>query len=309
MHTVDYKRVLMLLAGLAMTNIVQAGSSAQASVAGEPILPSAIESQWTLQLPEEDKVVFKGVLDYDASGQSGSMMYPAPNAGGFIAGLITHAIILESVKNKQKTAAQETADKVLTPYQDVIQTYTYRELMRRALDKLSDIRPVQFIAFTEKAPSEWLIQSTPVFSLTQDQSAWVLDNVISIAQPGVPAYQNTIRVVSTGNHETHMAQYWTANQGEKLKAESAGLVAESLRIALKGAAGKLETESGAHKTVRYYEGKNEKMERALVLSEQCDRALIKTLRGWLMSVPIARKEASSTCVGPSASNHTSATLR
>lgn len=260
---------------------------------------------WTLQLPEEDKVIFKGVVNYDASGPNGSgMVYPASNAGGFLVGLLTHAIILESIKNRQKTAAQEAADKVLVPFTDIVQTYTYLELMQRAVEKITTPRPIRLTPYSEKSQNEWLIQSVPIFSVTQDQTALVLDNVISISEPGVPSYENTIRVVSAANEAPEVVQFWSANQGEKLKAVSAGMVADSLQIALKGAAGGLNNDNTAYKTVRYYEGKTEKMERAQLLSEQCNRVLIKTLRGWLMSIPVARTESAPTlCAGVSANLH------
>lgn len=244
---------------------------------------------WTLVLPEEDNVVFRGVLNYDASGPSGNgMLYPAPNAGGFLAGLLTHAILLESMKHKRKTAAQEAADKVLLPFGDILKTYTYRELMQRALDKRVVAEPIKLIPVAEKNPGERVIQSMPVFSVTQDQTALVLDNVISISQPGAPSYVNTVRIVSAANEGPEGVQFWTANHGEKLKAVSAGMVADSLQIALQAAAGGYSADNTAFKTVRYPEGKTEKMERAILLREQCDRALIKTLRGWLMSVPVVR---------------------
>jgi hypothetical protein len=40
------------------------------------------------------------------------------------------------------------------------------------------------------------------------------------------------------------------------------------------------------------------MERAQVLGEQCDRLLIKTLRGWLMSVPARPGVAPAATTGP-----------
>lgn len=141
----------------------------------------------------------------------------------------------------------------------------------------------------------------PVFSLTQDETALVLDNVISISQPGAASYVNTIRIVSAPSQAPNLVQYWSANQGEKLKSLSVGLVADSLQIAMKGANGSFGGETPTYKTVRYLEGKTEKMERAQLLGEQCNRALIKTLRGWLMSVPVERTDAGPTlCAGASA---------
>lgn len=297
---------ILFFLGLLMTLVVSANAMAetggdQKSSASLPERTSN-DSSWALQLPEDEKVIFKGVVHYDASGPGGNgMLYPASNAGGFLVGLLTHAIILESMKDRQKTAAQEAADKVLIPYLDIVRAYTHRELMQRAVDKLSMASPVQLVPYSEKKETEWFIQSAPIFSLTQDQTALVLDNVISISQPGMRAYLNTIRVVSSTNEATDIVQHWTANQGEKLKAVSGGMVADSLQIALKDATGSLATDNTAYKTVRYYEGKTEKMERALLLSEQCNRVLIKTLRGWLMSIPVTHSEpASALCTGVSA---------
>lgn len=292
--------IISLLLGCVLLTI-NASARAEAASASVPELPSA-GTGWTLQLPEDEKVMYKGVLSYDATGPNGSgMLYPAPNAGGFLAGLITHAIILESMKSRQKTAAQEAADKVLTPFTDVIQNYTYLELMQRAVEKMAPPQTVQLIPYAEKPQNEWLIQSVPVFSLTQDQTALVLDNVISISQPGAASYVNTIRIVSAPSQAPNLVQYWSANQGEKLKSLSVGLVADSLQIAMKGANGSFGGETPTYKTVRYLEGKTEKMERAQLLGEQCNRVLIKTLRGWLMSVPVERTDAGPTlCAGASA---------
>ena len=308
MRLLNFNSILFSLGGLlTLAASVNAWGDTGVDQKSSVSLPAHVTQNpgWTLQLPENEKVVFQGVVQYDASGPSGSgMLYPAPNAGGFLVGLITHAIILESMKDRKKTAAQEAADKVLTPYLDIVQVYTHRELMQRAVDKITMAPSVQLIPYSEKQEAEWLIQSTPIFSLTQDQTALVLDNVISISQPGMPAYVNTIRVVSSSHEANDIVQHWTANQGEKLKAVSAGMVADSLQIALKGAIGSLTADNTAYKTMRYFEGKTEKMERALLLSEQCNRALIKTLRGWLMSIPVARAEATpALCVGVSAQLH------
>lgn len=300
---------ILLPMGLILTMVlsanVRAGTVAESTLSVSMPEQTSNQPGWMLQLPEEDKVIYKGVVNHDASGPNGSgMLYPASNAGGFLVGLLTHAIILESIKSRQKTAAQEAADKVLVPFTDIVMTYTYRELMLRAVEKITTPRPIQLTPYSERNQSEWLIQSVPIFSLTQDQTALVLDNVISISQPGVPSYVNTIRVVSAANEAPEVVQYWSANQGEKLKAVSAGMVADSLQIALNGATGSLNTDNTAYKTVRYFEGKTEKMERALLLSEQCNRVLIKTLRGWLMSIPVTRTEPAPTlCAGVSANLH------
>jgi hypothetical protein len=51
-----------------------------------------------------------------------------------------------------------------------------------------------------------------------------------------------------------------------------------------------------HRTFRYPEGGVEKMERAQLVEAHCGRALLRTLRGWLMSVPV-KVEGESACSG------------
>lgn len=146
----------------------------------------------------------------------------------------------------------------------------------------------KLVAFSEKPGLERLVESTPVFSLTQDQSAIVLENIISIYYRAAPTavYQNIIKVVSQAKAETDLVNFWTANQGEKLKEESTRLFADSLDIALNDMASDAAKDGNPQKTFRYLEGRAEKMERGQLVSERCGRAVIKTLRGGLMSIPL-----------------------
>jgi hypothetical protein len=138
-----------------------------------------------------------------------------------------------------------------------------------------------------------------VYSLTQDQRAIVLDNTVAFYPEGgskAPVYQNTVRVVSQPRTEEDLAAYWSGEDGEKLKAEASALLAESLRIAL------AETRRGeadaalVQKTFRYPEGSSERIERAGMVSESCDRLVLKTLRGWMLSVP--KRAAAADCAPP-----------
>lgn len=112
-------------------------------------------------------------------------------------------------------------------------------------------------------------------------------------------YRTTIRVVSNPNTNENSVVEWTANNGEKLKDQSAKLLAESFDIAFRDAGDTSDKEKIPERTIRYREGGREKMERAQVLSTQCDRLLIRSLRGTLLSVPIQPivAGASDTC-GP-----------
>jgi len=291
----------ILKATLLLSSIVAQmmfSSSVNASTEAELVKKNAPrpakDQNWSFRLPKEDKIIYKGVVSFDQVGSGpGGMMYPAAGAAGFLAAVITHGVIAESTKNSQKTKLQQEADRVLQSYQPVLDTYTAKELMQEGLKRTTAGGDKKLVASTESPGAEWMIDSTPVYLMTQDESAIILDNFISIYVPDGPAspvYQYTVRVVSQAKEGTDFANTWTANNGEMLKAESANLYATSLDIALNQATGGATTDNVSHKTFRYLEGRAEKMERGQLISEGCGRVVMKTLRGWLMSIP-ARKDA------------------
>lgn len=265
---------------------------------------------WCLRLPQEKHVVYRGVVSFDEAGTgTSSFLYPAPNAVGLLAAVMTHGFIVESAKNDQKEKLQESADKVLLPYKFVLDNFNCGDLMRRAVKKTSTGDNAKIIEDSGDPGREMVVESAPVFSLTQDQKAIILDNTIVIHMPGVtPAttYRNTARVVSSARNVADPAAFWTANNGEKLKDESAQLVAESLNIAFRDVFYGTGQDGVSYRTIRYQEGTTEKIERAQVLSESCDRLLIRTLRGALMSVPTSQSGAGTSTVDTCGRGTTSA---
>jgi len=255
------------------------------------------ESSWALRLPKDDKVVYRGEVSLDEAGMGTTqMLYPAPNAVGFLAAVFTHGALVESEKKSQKEHLQNEADKAIKSYEEVLSSYTYRELMQRGLQKTSMGGRKKLAEYTEKPGAEWLIESTPIFLITQDQSALILENSVSIYAPGATstaAYQNIIKVISVTRVEKDLPGFWTANQGEKLKEESASLLAQSIDLAINDMANGSKENNNAQKTFRYFEGHSKKFERGQLVSEQCNRRVIKNLRGWLMSIPAMPNESTS----------------
>lgn len=276
---------------MALTFVISASlvnAAEEKKVDANALRVAAKSATWSLRLPKEDKVIYRGLVNYDNAGtNSAQMMYPAPNVAGFLAAIFTHGALVESQKNAEKERLQKVADKAVTPYQDVLSDYTYKNLMQRALEKTSMGTGKKIIDASEKSESDWVIESTPVFFLTQDQSAIVLDNLVTIYAPNAPStpiYQNVIRVISKPREETNIEEFWKAGNGTALKNESVSLVVQSLTLVY----GELTIEpniEAPQKTFRYPLGNTEKMERGQLISEQCDRLVIRTLRGSLMSIP------------------------
>lgn len=262
----------------------QSAATPEVSVEAKADTAPAAPSRWSLQLPKTDPVAFKGVASFDAAGMPGAaVMYPAPNVGGFLAAVIVHGLINESSKNAQKASLQQAADKVLDPYRPILSTYTHAELMRSM--------PGDGHGASQAEPpigAEWQVESVPLFALTQDHSALVLENAIIVRKAGTAgpaAYQSNVKVVSSPIDDPEPMGYWNRENGKHLRQEAGGLLQESIDLAVSAAARSLPETSASHKTYRYPEGKIEKMERAALVVDRCARIVLRTLRDTLLSVP------------------------
>lgn len=278
------------------------GMSCAAADAQSPVPPTGIaplvapDLRWNLRLPQEEKVVYRGVVSFDGAGVGNlNMLYPAPNVAVGLIAVLTHGLMNEVTKKSQKARIQDAADSVLLPYKEVLNNYTYRELMQRGLEKSVTGGTRTLVAFSQKAGAEWFVESTPVFALTQDQSALIVENMILIYPPGAAppvSFEHLVKVVSSVKNTPDLVTFWTADDGRNIKEESAGLLAESLDIALREAVNGPGKGNEAFKTIRYREGNAEKMERGQQIGEYCNRVVIRTLRGGLMSVPTDNKMVS-----------------
>jgi hypothetical protein len=287
------------------------GSGAAASILAGAMISAALASPaWaqndglSLRLPKEDRIVYRGAVSFDQAGMgSGSFLYPAPNAAGMLAAIITHGALAGSARESQKSKLEADADRVLSPYEAVLTSYTQRELAQRAVKKMATQGNKRLLELSDKPGADRLIEGVSVFYMTQDQSALVLDSIVAIHVPGgtSPAYQNTIRVVSNPKGAENLAEFWNADQGEALKDQSAILLAEALDLALRAVLPEGPGEAAPFKTHRYLEGKSEKMERGQLFSEHCNRMVIKNLRGWLMSVPVKQSAGGASLCGEQSS--------
>lgn len=243
----------------------------------------AIEAgtDWTLKGPATDPVPYRGVVNRDAAGAGAgaAMLYPAPGVAGLLVAVITHAVIVDATKTAEAKRLQEEADRVLLPFQEQIAGFHHPDLLKMTLQFMPGEERKALLGPGE-LPAGWLVSTTPAFSMTQDGEALILDSTVSLFAPGVtdkPAYAGTVRVVSTSA--------WRKDTGSEspLRRESARLLAHALQLAMHDA--RKPGQETAFRTVRFQEGSTEKIERAQVLDERCGRSVLRTLRGWLLSVP------------------------
>ena len=271
-----------------------------------PALARGEDAAWSLRMAAPDPVPYHGLADGESGGAPGMMMYPAPGLAGLFAAIATHAAVVGSVRSSAQTEAEKKADKVLDPLRGSLDRFTQRDLAAPALDT-PPLRGARLLSAQDTEPAGKIVDSAPAFFLTQEGDALLLDNTVKITRAGAQPYQGTIRVVSAPHkiQAQDVAAHWGADEARALKAESAQLLALSLEIALTQSdapAIPAATAAAPFRTVRYLQGKKELFERAQVLDEHCGRALIRNLRGWLMSVPLARPAATDAagCTGATA---------
>lgn len=244
--------------------------------------------KWGLHVATNVSVPFHGTVSFDNVGASSAqMLYPAPNVAGFIAAVLTHGLIVESSKESQREKLQVDADNILSPYRSILSGFTLKELYQRSLPKMTTRSDIVLLETDETQTARWSIDAKPTFFLTQDCSAIIVNNEIKVYKPdssSAPAYVGVIKVVSKAKVEKDFATFWTAGNGEQFKQLSAEIFAQSLDIVINDILNSNLAKTG-YKTLRYYEGGTEKFERGQIISESCDRVMIRTLRGAILSVP------------------------
>jgi hypothetical protein len=279
-------RTLLLVALLAC------GARVASAADAPPAAPVPLARDgFSLKLPQADAVLYRGVVNHDAAGLgNGGMMYLGVGGlAGALVGIATHAVIADSAKSSQKTRLQTAADRVLEPYKDILATITHRDLMAQGLPRVP-AEGVKLIPATE-AGTGWIVESLPVFSMTDDRLALVLENVVVVYaanEPKTVRYSNVVKVVSNPREPgepDEVRMHWSDDDGRRLKDESAELFAHSLRLLLEAVQAD-PAATFAERTVRYTHGEQTRSERAQVMREACGRAVIKSLRGWWISVPL-----------------------
>jgi len=256
------------------------------AAAVEPDTPSMT---FTLKLPAQQKVMFRGAVSFDDAGvQGGQMLYPAPNAAGLLVAILTHGAVVESAKNSQRIKMQEEADKVLDAYKADLGDFDHGQLMQRGLAQQALMGHHRHVEAGGADEGEWIIESTPVFVLGQDQNALVLENTVVVRareEPQKLRREAVVKVVWNTHEQAEPSGYWGAGQAARLKEASALLFAHSLGLVLEHMVKQPSQADAPQKTYRYLEGKRERMERGSLVRAYCDRVVIKNLRGGLMSIP------------------------
>ncbi len=234
------------------------------------------------------------------------MVYVAVDPISFLAEIAAHAAISGHIGNQRENARVTAANQVLVPYRPVLDKFLSQELVDGALaDPIFGGKPPPLCG-DQVSEETWTVETAALFSMTQDQQAILIENLVSLFPPAphaadspkkpgmnknppVTARKQMVKVVAEPIAGEDLQGLWNNNDGELLKAVSQHLLAQSLDIAVKSAAGFGESVT-PYKTYRYREGAQQNMERARLIATSEDRLLVETLRGWLLSIPASEHE-------------------
>lgn len=242
------------------------------------------DAAWSLRLPDDGPVPYRGMTNLDQAGAHASrqMVYPGGHVAVFLGAILAHGAVVEAEKDAQKQKLQQSADAQVAAQMQALASFTRRDLLHAALAHLPGRHTL--VESSEPA-SGWVVSAHPSFFVTADHRALVLDNTVSVFAPGdlaKPAFTRIVRVVSRPRDEAEVAAFWDGGAAAA-RLESSQMVAHSLQLALEQS--RAAEDAAAFRTLRYAEGSLEKIQRSQPLQRLCGRQVLRTLRGSLLSVP------------------------
>ena len=294
----SFNRLNTLLILLLLSGCSGNGSNSTIEPATTAIPSKPSDEIFQLHFPNQDKVQFLGKIDTSQkAGDGAAVMYPGEaGVAGFVAAIAAHSIAASSVKNSRKKQMQESANRILQPFSQVIEQLAFEQLYPQSLTLPGNTAPtVNLEPYSEhSADNKWIIESTPTFYVTLEKKDLILQNAIRIyesAKPDNSAYQNTIAVVfnDTGTHLSNDGV--PIDNGNPFASTVKNLFKESLDLAISDFINQQSPpDSYQTTTVRYLEDGEKKVERGNVMISSCEKIVFKTLRKWIKSVPQMKKD-------------------
>lgn len=259
---------------------------AGACVMSGSVLAQAAEPPLQLRPPARAEVAWRGMLPTEGGGvgAGGAMLYPAAGPAGFLVAVLAHAALSSGAQSAERRREQEAADKVLEPYLPALKAWPSSALWQHVASLDTGLA----LHAPDGPPAGTpLLQAVPQYAMSQDESVLVLDALVKLELPGRPEPTETmVRVVSSPLAVDDRRAHWSADDSARLKATAAAMLAHAIRLSHRHA-GASDAEPAPMRTHRYRFGALERTERAQQLEAPCGRAVLRNLRGWLMSVPVA----------------------
>ena len=258
-----------------------------------------------VKVPEGIATFIGKAPDYRGKTQSSAMLYPAVTPVDFFASVIAHAAVSESVRNSDKNSLQSIADKVIEPYRAYSDSLKNKTLVNQ-LKEIALSRGFTLSKYENSQHGDDLILDiTPIYLLNKTEETLILRNQFLVYKKKYQnkkekkkrlLFQNQIEVFSDVTIPGIAQEHWLKNDGENLKNEMNKLFSESLNLIAERISSTAKDANVKYKNYRYNDGDGVVFERAITLSENCEKVIFKTLRGWLKSIPANRIVNQGSCL-------------
>jgi len=232
-----------------------------------------------VNLEPNKQVVFRGSYDSNNQIGYGSQLYHGgAGVAGFLAQIFTHSAINSGGRNSKLSESQKVADQVLLPFESVLKDFYQKELF-------SEISQYSFNV-KKNGTNQINIISKPIFFLSQNKKQIILKHLVEAKLKNNKnfSYRNLVEYISDEYNQADIDNYFTANKGRHLKKQVKEMYLNSLEFIINDIKGAYKS-SPKEKSYRFKEGSNLRIERAKLVEEGQERALVRNLRGWLISFP------------------------
>ena len=268
-----------------------------------------LDGAWIAVVGEDREFSFSGEYRDSETQYGYQMLYPAPNFVGFLAGVATHAALQSAQNDAHLEAQRKISDEVLAPYRQVLGEIRVHEMFSSALSMSESGAGTNLVvASSETATPEVNLAAHAI--MAQSRRALIVDLVAKVKDASVSGddggYVHKIRVISdpvpAGNDSVN--DYWLADDGGRLKQTVSSLLARAIDLFMADATRHLQPLRKKQLTARYQFGNEQRRERAVLLEQTCARQTLRTLRGWVLSVPVQDNlKAEASCKGNEVASH------
>lgn len=264
-----------------MKRVLAAAGLAAVLLAGPAVADTPRHWRVDLQGP----IAFRGLpaLDGGQVGAAPPVLYPAPNLAGFLAAVLAHGLVSSGAEEARRRAAQEAADASWQPLATLRDGLRSADWWKAALARPQAPAGSLLADAAGPEPAGWVATAVPSLSITRDAELLVLDLGLKLpAADGQPAREQLVRVLSAPTGHAAPADHWLADEGRAFRSTVDDLLAHALELAVRHGA---PAADAPERTWRYAMGRGQGSERAQLVAGSCARLVLRTLRGWLLSVP------------------------
>ncbi|MGE0350241.1 hypothetical protein [Hydrogenophaga sp.] len=242
--------------------------------------PAPLDIRWS----DAEPLTWSGIAAGEPAGGTASFLYPAPNAGGLIAAILTHSLLVNGSRESERQDRQRLADQALNPFRAAIEGLDSSLLTH-------DLRARWVSDNAGNGNERRLVHLLPHFRISADHRVIVLNVRIRVQEPDAApdrhVFDQMVQVVSTPHGGEEPLTAWLANDAHHFREEVVSMLGHAIDIALK--LGPLPPSSPA-RTQRYIYGTETRMERGQPLASRCGRVVLWTLRESWMSVPVTHSD-------------------